>query len=398
MHQRRATASAVPTGLSILTTVFASSGCDTGPIANGTPDPDPSGLAVELVAEGFQSPVHLTGPPQVGSPSGSRLFVVEQRGRIQILGTDGTLHPTPFLDITERVSCCGERGLLSVAFHPDYESTGWFFINFTDRDGNTRIERYTVSADPNAADAGSAHLILELEQPFSNHNGGLSLFGPDGMLYVGLGDGGSAGDPRGHGQDPNTLLGSILRIDIDRGDPYTLPADNPFVGREGTRPEVWAYGVRNPWRFSFDPETGALFIADVGQNQWEEINRISADEAGVNLGWNVMEGSRCYQATSCDQSGLTLPIAQYPHSEGCSITGGHVYRGSSIPEVEGQYFFADYCQGWVRSLDPGSGTDPIVREWDLGDLGQVTSFGEDASGELYILTATGGVYRLVSGG
>ena len=348
-------------------------------------------LRAELVADGFEAPVHLSAPP-----SDPRLFVVEQPGRIRIVDPDGIPQATPFLDIADRVRCCGERGLLSVAFHPAYSSNGWFYVNYTDAEGDTRIERYTVSSDADVAERASAKLILELEQPFSNHNGGLNVFGPDGMLYIGLGDGGGAGDPQGHGQNRATLLGSILRLDVDGGDPYRIPADNPFVMTPGARGEIWAYGLRNPWRFAFDPNEGQLYIADVGQDQWEEVNRVSAGQGGVNYGWNVMEGAHCFGAVVCQTASLTLPVMEYAHREGCSITGGHVYRGSAIPDVVGDYFFADYCRGWIRSLRLGSVDAVEVRDWDLGALGQITSFGEDAAGELYILTETGRLYRLAS--
>ena len=374
--------------------------CDPGPTMDAPPgNPGPNGLTVEQIAGGLDSPVHLTfAPAALGGPADPRLFIVEQSGRIRIVGADGALRPTPFLDITDRVDCCGERGLLSVAFHPDYPTTGWFFVNYTGAGGSTRVERYSVSQDPDVADESSATLILQVAQPFGNHNGGQNAFGPDGMLYIGLGDGGSGGDPHGNGQNPNTLLGSILRIDVDGDEPYAVPADNPFVGTAGARPEIWAYGLRNPWRFSFDRETGELYIADVGQNQWEEINRVAGDAAGLNFGWNVMEASHCYSSNNCEQDGLELPIAEYSHSDGCSVTGGYVYRGSALPDLTGHYFFSDYCDGWVRSLEPDAGAEPSVRNWSLGNLGRITSFGEDAAGELYILSQAGTVYRMAPGG
>jgi hypothetical protein len=373
--------------------------CGDGPTMDAPPgDPGPAGLAVEEVVDGLESPVYLTFARGPEGTRDRRLFIVEQEGRIRVVRVDGTLRPTPFLDITDRVGCCGERGLLSVAFHPDYAATGWFFVNYTDQGGNTRVERYSVSEDPDIADPLSAELVLQVAQPFANHNGGLNAFGPDGMLYVGLGDGGSGGDPQGNGQNRGTLLGSILRLDVDQGLPYTLPGDNPFVGTPGARPEIWAYGLRNPWRFSFDPQAGQLYIADVGQNQWEEIDRVPADQGGLNFGWNVMEGRHCFGGGNCNQNGLTLPIAEYSHADGCSVTGGYVYRGSALPDLTGHYFFADYCDGWVRSLEPGTGAEPEVRSWNLGDLGRITSFGEDAEGELYILSTRGSVYRMVEGG
>lgn len=369
-------------------------------------DPVPPGadaVRLEEVASGLENPLYLTAP--VGD---SRLFIIEQPGRIRVI-ENGNLLPTPFLDITDRISSGGERGLLSVAFHPDYASNGFFFVNYTDRNGDTRVERYSVSTDPNRADPASAKLILGVEQPFANHNGGLIVFGPDDMLYIGMGDGGSGGDPRGNGQNRGTLLGAMLRIDVDGGDPYAIPLDNPFVGVPGARPEIWAYGLRNPWRFAFDNEAGDLYVADVGQTEWEEVNVVPASEAGMNYGWNIMEGTHCYESSTCDRQGLTLPVLEYGHQTevaladgtqhptGCSVTGGYVYRGSQIPELRGTYFYADFCEGWIRGFryEDGEATEP--RGWDFGDIGNILSFGEDAEGELYVLSANGRVYRVVSG-
>ncbi|MBR9991097.1 MAG: PQQ-dependent sugar dehydrogenase [Gemmatimonadetes bacterium] len=355
---------------------------------SGTGPPDTvTGLrAVEIVA-GLESPVHLTAPA-----GDARLFIIEQPGVIRIV-SGGALLAAPFLDLTSRVSYGGERGLFSMAFDPGYATTGHFWVNYTDTNGNTRIERYRVSADPNVADPASALTVLEVAQPYANHNGGQIAFGPDGMLYIGMGDGGSGGDPDDHGQTLSTLLGAILRIDV-RTAPYVVPPDNPYAGSTTARREIWGYGLRNPWRFSFDAPGGTLYIADVGQNQLEEINAVPAGEAPVNYGWNVMEGTHCYGATSCDQSGLTLPVHEYGHSEGCSITGGHVYRGASLTGLQGHYFYSDFCTGFLRSfrLSGGSATDH--EEWDVGTLGQVLSFGEDSAGELYVLSRNGRVYQL----
>jgi glucose/arabinose dehydrogenase len=346
-------------------------------------------LVAEVVAGGLINPVYLTSPP-----GDARLFVVEQAGRIRIIEAGG-LRPTPFLDISSRVLSGGERGLLSMAFHPDYDSNGLFYVDYTDTQGNTRVERYRVSADRNRADPNSATLILTVEQPFANHNGGLLMFGPDGMLYVGLGDGGSGGDPFRHAQNLGTLLGSLLRIDVDRAVPYAVPQDNPFVNRPGARGEIWAYGLRNPWRFAFDREGGMLYIADVGQNRWEEINAVPIGAAGVNYGWNILEGSECFNASSCNREGLTLPVLEYPRTGGaCSVIGGFVYRGGRIPALRGHYFYSDYCAGFLKSFKLVDGKAEDHREWNVGNLGQVLSFGEDAAGELYILSANGRVYRL----
>ena len=348
-------------------------------------------LRLEEVASGLAAPLFLTAPR-----GDARLFVVEQPGRIRVV-EDGQLLPTPFLDLTDRVSSGGERGLLGLAFHPSYSTNGFLYVDYTDRAGDTRVERYRVSAsDRNRADPASARLVLAVAQPFPNHNGGQVAFGPDGKLYVAMGDGGSGGDPQGNGQNRGSLLGKLLRLDVDAGDPYAVPRDNPFVGVAGARGEVWAYGLRNPWRFAFDREGGTLYVADVGQNEWEEVNAVGATAAGVNYGWVTMEGAHCFRpASGCSQAGLTLPVLEYPHAEGCSVTGGYVYRGSRIPAIQGHYFYSDFCRGWVRSFRFSGGQVADRKEWSLGSVGNVLSFGEDASGELYVLSSNGRVYRIV---
>jgi hypothetical protein len=360
--------------------------------ASGHAAPHPAsatGLALEAVASGLESPVHLASPP--GDP---RLFIVEQRGRIRVF-QNGLLLLDPFLDITSRVGYGGERGLLSVAFHPRYGANGFFFVNYTDRKGDTRIERYHVSGDRNRADAASARLVLRVDQPHANHNGGHILFGPDSMLYIGMGDGGSGGDPHGNGQNRSTLLGKLLRIDVDHGDPYAIPAGNPFAAERGMRPEIWAWGLRNPWRLCFDRAAGLIYIADVGQNDWEEIDVASARAPGLNYGWNVMEGAHCFRRASCDRRG-TLPALEYDHGQGCSVTGGVVYRGRRIPWAAGLYFFSDYCSGWIRSFRYVNGAVTELKEWRLSKVRDVTSFGEDADGEIYVLSQTGSVQRIAS--
>lgn len=358
----------------------------------GAPRPAQDSVRLQEVAQGLERPLFLA------SPTGdSRLFVVEQPGRVRII-ENGQLQATPFLDITDRVRSGGERGLLGLAFHPAFNSNGWFFVNYTDQDGATRIERYNVRAGGrNFADPASARRLLTIAQPFANHNGGMITFGADGMLYIGMGDGGSGGDPQNNGQSLNTLLGKMLRIDVDRGDPYGVPADNPYVGRAGARAEIWATGLRNPWRFSFDRTTGLLYVADVGQNAWEEVHVVPAREAGVNYGWKIMEGAHCFRTEECDRAGLHIPQLEYSHSDGCSITGGYVYRGKQLPSLLGHYFYADYCKGWVRSFRFADGRAADQRNWELGDVGQIMSFGQDASGELYILSTNGKVYRLAPG-
>ncbi|AHG90401.1 glucose/sorbosone dehydrogenase [Gemmatirosa kalamazoonensis] len=351
----------------------------------------PVQLVAREVVSGLDAPLFLTSPP-----GDARLFILEQPGRIRIV-SGGRLLPTPFLDIAAKLTSGGERGLLGLAFHPRYAQNGQFYVNYTDRNGDTRVERYRVSADRDRADAASASLVLTVAQPFANHNGGMLAFGPDGKLYVGMGDGGSAGDPQGNGQKLSTLLGKLLRLDVDdvpNGAAYSVPADNPFVSASGARGEIWAFGLRNPWRFSFDPPSSRLYIADVGQGRLEEVDVAGVREAGVNYGWNRMEGSDCYNGASCDRSQLRLPVAEYGHDQGCSITGGYVYRGA-IAALRGHYFYSDYCSGFLRSLrvaDDGSVADR--QTWNVGALGNVTSFGVDAAGELYVVSQNGKVYKL----
>lgn len=360
------------------------------------PPSSPGEVEVGLVpvATGLAFPLALTAPP--GDP---RLFIVEKDGRIRIV-RDGVLLERAFLDVSSLVSRGSEQGLLGLAFDPDYSSNGRFYVNYSDTEGDTRVVAYRASGDPDLADPASAEILLTIEQPFSNHNGGHLAFGPDGFLYIATGDGGSGGDPQGNGQDRLDLLGSLLRIDVRAGSGYAIPPDNPFVGVTDARPELWDIGLRNPWRFSFDRGTGDLYIADVGQNAREEINvapRSAGGGRGANYGWNIMEGTACFAGTACDTSGLTLPALEYGHSEGCSVTGGYVYRGSALPDLAGHYFYADFCEGWVRSFRFTGGEVTAGRDWpELAPGGQVPSFGEDAAGELYVLDAGGTVYRIVA--
>jgi len=363
--------------------------------AAGTPVPGTPALATALVVRGLSGPLDL----QVAPGDRSRLFVVEQPGRIRVI-RDGVLVATPFLDISGRISSGGERGLLGLAFHPGYAQNGRFFVNYTDGSGHTHIAEFRGNPGTDAADAGSERLVLFVTQPFSNHNGGGLAFGRDGMLYIGLGDGGGANDPLRNGQSLLTFLGKILRLDVDRASPYAVPADNPFLSTPAALREIWAYGLRNPWRFAFDRATGDLFIADVGQNQWEEIDvGLASRRGGENYGWNITEGNHCFQpAVGCPLAGITLPVVEYSHGEGCSVTGGVVYRGCRLPGYAGTYFYADYCTGFVRSfrLEGGRAVDP--RDWTaaLGrGLDRPTSFGVDADGEAYIVDQDGEVYRIV---
>ncbi|HYM79825.1 MAG TPA: PQQ-dependent sugar dehydrogenase [Candidatus Limnocylindria bacterium] len=348
-----------------------------------------TGLAARDVAR-VEAPTYVTAPP-----GDSRLFVVEQVGRVRVI-REGRLLPQPFLDITDQVRSGGEEGLLSIAFHPRYRTNGFFYVNYTDRRGDCRIERYRVGDDRDRADRGSAKLILHVDQPYANHKGGLAMFGPDRMLYVGMGDGGSGGDPHGNGQDRSTLLGDLLRIDVDHGDPYSIPTDNPFVGRPGMRGEIWAWGLRNPWRFSFDRTTGLLYIADVGQNRWEEVHVAPASRAGLNYGWNLWEGNHRYQKDGGDPE-VVRPALEYSHGEGCSITGGFVYRGRAIPALTGHYLYADHCASWLRSFRYRDGQVTERREWRVRGVTRVRSFGEDAAGELYVCTEDDRVMKLVPG-
>lgn len=355
------------------------------------PDPQPLPAMLKLVpvVSSLSSPLFLTA--QAGD---GRLFVVEQAGRIRVV-KNGQLLATPYLDIRSKLTSGGERGLLGMAFHPNFASNGFFYVDYTDLNGNTEIERYHATPSADVADAASASHVLGFTQPFSNHNGGMLLFGPDNMLWIGTGDGGSGGDPQGNGQKLTTLLGKMLRINIDAaGTAYSIPSNNPYTGTAGARAEIWGIGLRNPWRYAFDRPTGMLYVADVGQGAWEEVHAVSATRAGVNYGWNTMEGLHCYGNTTCSQTGLDLPVLEYDHGQGCSITGGYVYRGTAIPGVVGHYFYSDYCTGFLRSFKLANGVATEKRTWDVGNVGNVLSFGEDSAGELYVLSGNGTVYRL----
>ncbi len=371
--------------------------------ATATPSPSPASagfnprafkLALVPVATGLAQPLFAT---HAGDGSGA-IYIVEKRGTIRVV-SNGALRETPFLDITSIVGSQGsEQGLLGLAFHPNYPTNRQFFVNYTDLNGDTVIARYTARPDGVTADPNSARLVLKIDQPYPNHNGGMLAFGPDKMLWIGTGDGGSAGDPQGNAQNRGSLLGKMLRIDVDSGDPYGIPPDNPFINDPSTRPEIWALGLRNPWRYSFDRATGDLYIGDVGQGAWEEIDLHRAGSpGGQNYGWNIMEGGHCFRSAACDQSGLELPIAEYPtHGDGtCAVIGGYVYRGQAYPPMVGGYFYADYCGGQIWALSPapdGAWQSTLLLDTDLS----ISSFGEDEAGELYITTFEGVLYRLVA--
>jgi len=388
-------------------TLIAMIGCSGGsgtPSAPG-PVPAPVGwpqISLSRVAGGFIQPVHVA---HAGDRS-DRIFVVEQAGRIRILD-NGVVLPSPFLDISAKLVCCGEQGLLSVAFPPGFASKGYFYVNYTGVPvapavvAPTVVARYRVSAgNANVADPASEEVILTIPQPFANHNGGQLAFGPDNNLYIGMGDGGSGGDPLNNGQTPGTLLGKLLRIDVESGvQPYKIPPGNPFLLSAGYLPEIWALGLRNPWRFSFDRGTGDLYIGDVGQGNFEEIDfRPAGDPGGRNYGWNIMEGDSCYPpgTVGCNRTGLTLPVFVYDHALGCSVTGGHVYRGAAFPSLRGVYLFGDFCSGRIWGIRKNGAA------WDNALLADnttltITTFGEDESGNVYVVNyANGDLLKILS--
>lgn len=375
----------------------------------GTPPPSIT-LALQPINASLTFPVFLTAPPE----DTNRLFVVEKDGVIRIfdLATQQIL-PIPFLNLAGQIATAGEQGLLGLTFHPNFAQNGFFYINVINTSGDTEVRRYQVSiADPNQADISSALLVISIDQPagLTNHKAGWLGFGRDGYLYVALGDGGGGGDPANNSQNLGSLLGKMLRLNVDADSfpqdatrNYAIPSDNPCVGEAGARGEVWSIGLRNPWRSSFDRATGDLYIADVGQSAREEVNvSTSAGGAGrgTNYGWKIMEGILCFSpASGCNMAGLTLPAVDYAHAGGaCSITGGYVYRGADVPALRGTYFYADFCAGFVRSFRPVNGQVTEHADWPvLRPGGNITSFGEDAAGELYIMTAPpqNGLFRIV---
>jgi glucose/arabinose dehydrogenase len=349
----------------------------------------PLELALELVAEGLLAPVFVTAPE--GDP---RLFVVERDGRILVI-KNGALLPTPFLDIRNRANFTGERGLLGMAFDPDYATNGIFYTYYVDHLSNLALERFTSTPGSDVA-TREAGIVLTFAHGGSEHHGGMIEFGPDGMLYLAPGDGGCCGDPNNNAQNLGTLLGKILRIDV-RTTPYTVPPSNPFAGQAGRRGEIWAYGLRSPWRFSFDEPTGMLYLGDVGENTREEVNAVPASAAGLNYGWRLTEGMACFNPSVGCAAGrtLTYPVHEYLHAEGCSVIGGYVYRGPSIPALTGHYLYSDFCRGWLRSFRLVGGNATRHRTWVDITAPRTVSFGRDGVGELYMV-GDGKVWRIVS--
>ncbi|MDH7914059.1 PQQ-dependent sugar dehydrogenase [Winogradskyella sp. SYSU M77433] len=350
-------------------------------------------IDLESFATGFNRPVNIK------HAGDDRLFVAEQDGIIKIVNSDGTTESTNFLDITSLVGSVGnEQGLLGLAFHPNYATNGYFFVNYTNNSGDTVISRFSrIGTSPEIADPNSELIILTYTQPYSNHNGGELHFSPDGYLYISSGDGGSGGDPDDNGQSLNTLLGKLLRIDVNNStasNPYDIPSDNPFVGNTTVNQEIWAYGLRNAWKFSFDSMTDDLWIADVGQNAREEINQAAITEAGLNYGWRCYEGNNTYNTTGCPNSStLTFPIYEYAHSGGrCSITGGYVYRGSTFSNMNGLYFFADLCTQEIGYLNFEGGSWNATYEVFSGNW---VAFGEDVNNELYVADLNGSIYKII---
>jgi len=365
------------------------------------PEPADAAIGIGLV------PVIATGldfPTAIASAGDARIFIAEQTGKVRIYDPGGAgLLPTPYLDISALISVSSERGLLGIAFHPNYSVNGYMYVDYTDLNGDIQVDRYTVSSNPDIANPASRYPIINIPHPaFANHNGGQLAFGPEGRLYIGVGDGGGGGDPNGNGQNLGTLLGKVLRLNIDSATQPYGTEQNPFVGQQGARPEIWAYGLRNPWRFAFDRATGDLFIADVGQSAREEVDfQVAGSTGGQNYGWNVMEGSTCYSPPSgCNTSGKVLPIIEYAHGSGdCSITGGYRYRGTANPAIVGAYFYGDYCSGRIWSATKSGATWSSALELDT--TLNISTFGEDAAGELYVAhlgfaAGQGAIYRIVA--
>jgi glucose/arabinose dehydrogenase len=373
-----------------------------GPTSSGGPGSSAQPVDLDHLAVTLEPFVQVPGGPLdiVAPDDGSgRLFVVAQDGKIWVVDGSGSVLPSPMVDLGPRIRSGGEQGLLGLALHPGFPTDPRVFVNYTNKDGDTIIASLTIDPNnPNRLDPDSHRQILFVDQPFANHNGGDLLFGPDGYLYAFFGDGGSGGDPQGNGQNPEALLGKVLRLDVDHpsGDlAYASPAGNPFLDRNG-RDEIWLLGMRNPWRAAFDRATGDLWIGDVGQSAWEEIDVARVSVGGLNFGWNRMEGNHCYPpGSNCPTEGLTPPVTEYGHDLGCTVVGGYVYRGSKHPALAGAYLFADYCSGRIFAIDPSS--DAFREPVEVGDGGSgLSSFGEDTAGELYVTNLSGDVSRVVA--
>ncbi|HYK94772.1 MAG TPA: PQQ-dependent sugar dehydrogenase [Candidatus Dormibacteraeota bacterium] len=381
------------------------SGTGSVPAPTMTPAPTPTPAARPTGAPAFSVSLQpfakvVGGPLAIAAPDDGtgRQFVAAQDGRIWVVTADGSTLPDPLVDMRAFIRSGGEQGLLGLALHPGFPTDPRFYVDFTNADGDTVVASLTIDPNnPNRADPATLHQVLFQKQPYANHNGGALAFGPDGDLYVSFGDGGGGGDPQGNGQKTSSLLGKILRLDVDRsagGAPYAIPAGNPFANGGGA-PEVWLYGLRNPWRMSFDAATGDLWIGDVGQNRYEEVDVARAGVGGLNFGWNRMEGSHCYDASSCSSDGLTLPVADYGRNVGSTIIGGYVYRGTMTPVADGFYLFADYGSGRFFAIGAGvtKRVDPV--QVGSGGTGVISAFGQDVAGELYVTTLDGNVSRLV---
>jgi len=359
--------------------------------------PGNASIQARLVVSGVDSPVDLQAAPG----DTSRLYIAEKTGKIRIVQS-GVLRQRAFLDISSRVSGASEEGLLGIVFHPQFQTNHRFYADYTDHAGDIHVVEFLASADFDSATSAEREILFISHSQATNHNGGQLAFGPDGYLYVGVGDGGGGGDEFHNGQNLGSLLAKILRVNVDAGSPYSIPPDNPFVNRPGARGETWDYGLRNPWRFCFDRLTGDLYIADVGQDKYEEVDFEPRGAGGKNYGWSIMEGLHCYNATTCNEAGLTLPVTEYEHPTGCSITGGYVYRGSDIPELNGVYFYGDWCTGFIRSFSIGQGKAANEQDWTSslrtvagGKMSSISSFGQDARGELYLVLLDGAVYKIV---
>jgi len=394
-RSRRSILGSLAVGIALAAVTSASPGASQSSSPSGSAAAfDPSNLSITLepVVSDLEQPVVVTGDRAGG------LLVVEQVGRIVRVNADGSVEDQPFLDIADRVQAGGEQGLLGLALHPDYSDNGRFFVYYTRSSDQANVVS-EFSATDGVGDPGSERVILEMPDFAANHNGGMLAFDLEGQLLIGTGDGGGAGDPERNGQNRETLLGKLLRIDVDSGDPYGIPDDNPFADDSGTRPEIYALGLRNPWRYSVDSATGDIWIGDVGQGSWEEIDVIPAGSPGLNFGWNIVEGPDCYQASDCDRSGFTAPVVSVSHDQGnCSIIGGYVYRGEQLPALAGGYLFTDYCTGRIQAIDPAQSLATGTAEpTEVGSYdGAISSWGTDDAGEPLALDHNGVLLRVVA--